>query len=176
MGTAWQPLTWIIFHTLTLNYNDNYREHYISFFESFKVIIPCSICRNHYNSNINTSDMSIENNINSEKIFNWTINLHNSVNKTNHKKVWNYDEARNYYTKFNFNGKILKVFIYQYIMTNFKKNPDKTFNLIKMLNSLPYLYPDENKRLKLIDFKEKFELNRFTLKNWLTAFVLIIQQ
>ena len=129
MGTAWQPLTWIIFHILTLNYNDNYKEHYISFFESFKVIIPCSICRNHYNSNINKSDMSIENNINSEKIFNWTINLHNNVNKTNHKKLWNYDEAKNHYTKFNFNGKILKFFIYQYIMTNFKKNPDKTFNL-----------------------------------------------
>jgi hypothetical protein len=176
MGTAWQPLTWIIFHILSLNYNDNYREHYISFFESFKVIIPCSICRNHYNTNINRSDMSIENNINSEKIFNWTINLHNNVNKTNHKKLWNYDEAKNHYTKFNFNGKILKFFIYQYIITNFKKNPDKTFNLIRMLNSLPYLYPNESKRLKLIAFKEKFELNRFTLKNWLTAFVLIIQQ
>ena len=57
MSTTWQPLSWIIFHTLALNYNDNYQQHYINFFETFRKIIPCSICRNHYNQNINKENM-----------------------------------------------------------------------------------------------------------------------
>lgn len=175
MSTAWQPLSWIIFHTLALNYNDKYHEHYKSFFESFTKIIPCRICRNHYTQNINKSKMTIEENINKDNIFNWTVDLHNSVNKMNYKKVWSHDEAKKYYLKNNFNQKALKIFVFEYVRANFKKNPEKTQNLIKMLNALAYLYPHEQKREKLINFKEKFALNRFTFKNWLTAFVLIIQ-
>jgi hypothetical protein len=176
MSTLWQPLTWIIFHSIALNYNENYHNEYISFFEAFKVIIPCSICRNHYIEHISKEDMSIEKNVNADNIFNWTIRLHNLVNKMNHKREWNYEEAKKYYMQNNFNNKILKNFIYEYIRTNFKKKPLKTIHLIKMLNSLAYLHPNPDKRNKLIAFKEKFELNRFTLKNWLMAFVLIIQQ
>ena len=43
-----------------------------------------------------------------------------------------------------------------------------------MIKSSVYLYPNEEKRNKLIEFSEKFELNRFTFKKWLVAFVLII--
>lgn len=176
MSTIWQPLTWIIFHTLTLNYNDEYRSYYINFFDTFKRIIPCSVCRTHFNQNINKDNMNIDQNINADRIFNWTIDLHNSVNKINHKKLWSYDEAKNYYTSHNFSDKILKLFIYEYIKTNFKKNPEKTNNLINMLNSIGYLHPNIEKRNKLIGFKEKFELNRDTFKKWLLAFVLIINQ
>jgi len=174
MSTLWQPLTWNIFHILSLNYNETYRDHYISFFEAFRVIIPCSICRNHYNSNINKNDLSLENNINKDRIFNWTIDLHNLVNKKNHKKVWSYDEAKNYYTNIQFNNKFFKLLIYEYVKSNFKKKPEKTINLIKMIKSSVYLYPNEEKRNRLIEFCEKFELNRFTFKKWLVAFVLII--
>lgn len=174
MSTTWQPLSWIIFHTLALNYNDNYQQHYINFFETFRKIIPCSICRNHYNQNINKENMSIQQNINKDRIFNWTIDIHNSVNKMNHKKQWNYDEAKDYYVKNNFNNKILKIFLYEYVKSNFKKNPEKTNNLIEMIKTIPYLHPEEDKRDKLIEFKEKFELNRITFKRWLLAFVLIL--
>ena len=37
----WQPLTWHIFHTIALNYNSEYKEQYITFFNSIKNIIPC---------------------------------------------------------------------------------------------------------------------------------------
>ena len=175
MSTLWQPLTWNIFHIIALNYNEIYRDQYISFFEAFKVIIPCSICKNHYNNNLNNSNLSIENNINKDRIFNWTIDLHNSVNKMNHKKIWSYDEARNYYTNIHLTTKVLKLFIYEFIKANFKKKPEKTINLIKMLQSIAYLHPNEEKRNKLIDFKQKFELNRFIFKKWLIAFILIIE-
>jgi hypothetical protein len=173
--TEWQRITWHLFHTLSLNYNDKYKEEYIIFFNSLKTIIPCRICRNHYIDNINRDNMEIEKNINSDKIFNWTVDLHNSVNKMHRKKIWSHDEARKYYENNNFNNKVLKMFIFSYIRANFKKNYEKTLELIKMINTLPYLYPYEEKRNKLIDFKEKFELNKDNIKKWLFAFLLILK-
>ena len=102
--TEWQRITWHLFHTISLNYNEKYNDQYIKFFNTFKVIIPCRICRNHYIQNINKENMQIENNINSDRIFNWTIDLHNSVNKMHRKKTWTYDNARNYYQNNNFNN------------------------------------------------------------------------
>lgn len=171
--TEWQRITWIFFHTLTLNYNEQYRDKYIEFFDTFKTIIPCKICRNHFIENINKENMSIEGNMNNDRIFKWTIDLHNSVNKMHHKKIWSYDDARNFYTNNNFNNKVLKFFIFQYIRGNFRKGPEKTNQLLRMMSILPYLHPDEDKRNRLIDFKEKFELNRDTIKNWLLAFVML---
>jgi hypothetical protein len=173
--TEWQPITWQILHTLSLNYNEKYRDHYIYFFESLKVIIPCRMCRNHYIQNISKENMLIENNINNDRIFNWMIDLHNSVNKMHNKKLWNYEEARRYYENHNFNHHVLKQFIFSYIRTNFKKNYEKTTALLNMMKTLAYLHPNEEKRNKLIDFKEKFELTRGTIKKWLLAFLLILK-
>ena len=83
---TWQILTWQVFHKISLNYNEKYRGKYIIFFESFKTIIPCSICRNHYISKLNGPNFNIENNINSNNLFNLTVDLHNSVNAKNKKK------------------------------------------------------------------------------------------
>lgn len=175
MSTTWQPLTWIIFHIFALNYKEEYREHYIIFFNSFKIIVPCSICREHYIKNTNKQNMSIEHNINSENIFNWTVDLHNNVNSKNSKKIWNYDEAKNFYQEYNFTNKLLKIFLFEYIKSNYKKNPIKTTELIRMMQQLPYLHPNIEKRTKLIEFKEKFLLNRHSFKNWLIAFTLILK-
>ena len=173
--TEWQQITWVFFHTIAINYNDKYRNEYIIFFDTLKTIIPCKVCRNHYIQNISKEDMNIENNINSDKIFNWTIDLHNIVNKMHRKKLWTHEESRNYYQKNNYGNQLMKMFIFEYIKTNFKKNPEKTTQLIRMMNTLPYLHPIEEKRKKLIDFKEKFVLNRFNMKKWLYAFLLILK-
>jgi hypothetical protein len=175
ISTRWQQLTWYIFHKISLNYNDLYRNEYIQFFENVKVIIPCRICRNHYIQNVSKENMKINDNINHERIFNWTIDLHNLVNKLNHKKQWDYDMARNYYEKMNFNNHFLLYFINDYIRTNFRKGPEKTNALLNMINTLPYLYPNENIRNKLIDFRQKFEINRDNLKHWLKTFLIIIK-
>jgi hypothetical protein len=176
MSTEWQPLTWILFHTIALNYNNNYKDKYIEFFETFKTILPCSICKNHYTSNVNSNELSIINNINEEKIFNWTIDLHNIINKQHHKKQWTYENALNYYKNNNFNNKVLKIFLFEYIRANFKKNYMKTTELIKMIKTLPYFIPDENKRNLLIDFNNKFELTKKNLRQWIIAFLIILKK
>jgi len=175
MSTAWQPMTWKVFHMCTLYYDEKYRDKYIDFFESFSTIIPCSTCRNHYNTNINKPELNLENNINNEKIFNWTIDLHNSVNRQNKKKIWGYNEARDFYSSMPFDYNLLKFFLFQYIKLNFKKGPSKTDQLFRMMKSLPYLNPDCEKREKLIDFVNKFEINRDNIKNWLIAFCIILK-
>jgi hypothetical protein len=175
MGTLWQPVTWVIFHFLTKEYNHNYREHYVTFFDTFKTIIPCGICRTHFTQSINKPGLNIEDNVNQDRIFNWTVNLHNMVNKMNYKKQWNHDEARRFYESRHLNNNLFKIFILEYTRSNFQKNPHKTENLMRMLKSIAYLHPNEEKRNKLIEFKEKFELNRNSFKNWLTAFLVILK-
>jgi len=172
--TSWQGLTWYMFHTMTLNYNPQYREEYITFFDSLRTIIPCKMCRDNYINKLNNPVLSMENNINSDRIFNWTIDIHNDVNKINGKRGWSYEDARNYYQRFNFNNKMVKFFLYEYIKTNYKKTPEKTGHLLRMMKTLPYFSPDQEKRQKLIDFKEKFELTRDTFKSWLYAFIVIL--
>ena len=51
--TAWQPATWILFHHVAKNYKEEYTPHYVAFFETFKTIIPCRICRTHYIEKLN---------------------------------------------------------------------------------------------------------------------------
>jgi len=171
----WQPITWIFFHTIALNYNAEYRDKYITFFNSFKTIIPCKICKEHFAANLKRSNLSIDKNINNERIFKWTIDLHNIVNKINSKSLWTYEKAKEYYTKYNFENRTMKILLLEYIKHNFKKNYEKTTELFKMINTLPYLHPDPIKRNKLIDFKNKFELKRNNIKQWITAFLIILK-
>ena len=177
MTLEWQPLTWYVFHTIALNYNSEYKDQYVKFFNTFKIIIPCSECKDHYNKNIsNKPEMYIENNINEERFFNWTVDLHNLVNKKIQKSQWSYDQAKEYYIKHNFNNQKYKLFILEYVKNNFKKNPIKTNELISMMKTLPYFYPEKTKRDKLIEFNDKFDLNRKTMRSWLISFLIILEK
>ena len=44
----WHQLTWKFFHKISLYYDPLYKDYYITFFESFKKLIPCKVCRYHY--------------------------------------------------------------------------------------------------------------------------------
>lgn len=176
MDTGWQPVTWQIFHIVSLNYNDSNKEEYKKFFRSFRTIIPCSICRGHYNSNLDKSEMNIENNVNQENIFNWTVLLHNKVNKMHSKKIWSNEEAKNFYSGNRFNiYALFKYFILAYIRSNFRKGPEKTQQLFNMLHSFAYLHPNEDKRKQLIDFTTKFQISRENIKSWLYSFLMLLK-
>jgi hypothetical protein len=91
--TEWQRITWTFLHTITLNYNDQYKQEYLNFFDTLKTIIPCKICRNHYIQNITN------NNVKCDKIFNWTVDLHNSVNKQRGKHRFTESESIAFYSR-----------------------------------------------------------------------------
>jgi len=172
---TWQILTWQIFHKISLQYKNEYKDKYITFFESFKTIIPCSICRNHYISKLNGPNFNIENNINNNNLFNMTVDLHNSVNSMHKKKIWNHEESKNYYNNVHLNKNVVKIFLFNYIYNNFKKGPAKTEQLIKMISSFIYLIPNDNARNKLIDYHTRFNLNRDNFRKWIYGVLLIIK-
>ena len=91
----WKQTTWYVFHTFTLSFIPEHRDHYIRFFQSFEHIIPCEVCIGHYRYQLSRKDLSIDANINPDSIFGWTVSIHNNVNSTTEKKIWAIDEARN---------------------------------------------------------------------------------
>ena len=58
---SWQNLTWLFFHKLTLNQEKGNNLYFKKFFGAFKSIIPCSICRDHYNEVIQNENQNISN-------------------------------------------------------------------------------------------------------------------
>ena len=103
-----------------------------------------------------------------------TFNLHNIVNIMHHKRIWSHQKSRDFYTKYPFNDGVLKHFILQYIKFNYRRGEEKTENIFKLMRSLAYIHPNENKRNQLIEFKNKFELNKDTIRNWVISFLVIL--
>jgi len=167
--TLWKQMTWKMFHEISFHYHPEYRDRYIDFFDTMRTIIPCKICRDHYQFQLES--MRMDDNINQERIFDWTIDLHNHVNEMHHKKKWSYEESRNTY-RHSMKKKWVKYFIYEYIRTNFKKGHHKTEQLLRMLRSFCYIY--NPKRNELIDFERRFYLDGRNMKSWLYTFIHII--
>jgi hypothetical protein len=97
----WGPHLWLFIHTLCLDYSDNPSEQQkkdiINFFMNLGNIIPCEQCSDHYNQNLSKiSDIKTAVN-NSTSLFNWSVQLHNSVNRMLRKPEWNVNDAYNYY-------------------------------------------------------------------------------
>lgn len=167
----WQVITWQIFHKLTLHFKEENREHIIAFFEAFKTIIPCSICRIHYTTNIKKYNLQTEQNL-----FQMSVQLHNMVNKMHNKKLWSIEKARNHYNSIEINKNIIRLFFMNYIFYNFKKGPNKTDQLFNMTKSFIHLIPQNHLRSKLIDFVHKFPMNRETFRKWIYTMLLIVNK
>ncbi len=169
---SWKQTTWYIFHMFTLNFKEEKKEYYQTFFSSFKVLLPCDICINHYREQLNTPGLRLRENISKDKLFGWTIKIHNNVNASNKKRVWNIQESKDYYQKEVFDKNQLKVMILEYVKYNFKKGPVKTEELFKMLKSLCHIYPDPEKSEKLLSIP--FPINRDNIRSWLIQFFQIL--
>ncbi len=190
----WAPLTWYIFHKLSSEYSqilesirqdntiidreakiEEYKKHYVQFFQCMRTIIPCKTCRNHFIQNTDLEENKIEKNINDAEIFPWTVRLHNLVNKMHNKKIYSVDEAKKMYAQ-PLNNQKLYSFMNDYIMYNLNKGVEKDRELLNMLTQLCYLYPNKTKRDKLILFVEKIPIEKDKLRQWLTAFYAIVNK
>ena len=96
----WGPHAWFFLHSVTFSYPDNPTEsdkkYFYNFFRSIADILPCSICKNHYKTNI--KNFPIENFLdNRNSLVNWLIDIHNIVNeKLDNPKVNNQDIINKY--------------------------------------------------------------------------------
>lgn len=172
MELSWKQATWYVFHTFTLDYLPEYKEHYNHFFNSFRVILPCEVCLNHYNLQLMRPDLSLENNNNSENIFAMTIKIHNNVNSSHRKKIWDVTEARQYYSNKPIDHNLIKVMVLELVRANFKKGMIRNSELFIMLKSMCYIYPNYLTREKLIPMAAT--LNNDNIREWLLQFLKTI--
>jgi hypothetical protein len=65
--------------------------HYWAFFTGLGNVIPCAYCAAHYKKHL--SLLPIDTYLEEGKLFEWTVEIHNMVNKENGKPVVSPDEA-----------------------------------------------------------------------------------
>ena len=171
----WQSITWIFFHKLSLNQDTSKNNYYEKFFNSFRYIIPCSICRNHYISMLNEPKLNLKKRIENKTLFEFTIDIHNIVNKRIGGFQWNYEKSRKYYNSFFFNINNFEKFISIYVFHNFKKGPEKTHKLFQMLLCFAHIFPRYHIRQKLIEYVNKIKPNINNFDKWISTYILIIR-
>lgn len=105
---AWGPFFWHTMHIAALGYSlkPSYAEKKAAkdFFESLKILIPCSICREHYQEHFEKHPISPY--LDSRQdLFKWTVLLHNEVNKMLGKKEYTETQAISYYSRLGERGR-----------------------------------------------------------------------
>ena len=92
----WGKQAWHLIHTIAFNYPDNPTEEdkqiHKDFVYNLQKVLPCPYCANHFKDNLEKFPPRLDN---QKEFFNWSVDIHNEVNKANGKRVLNYDEALN---------------------------------------------------------------------------------
>ncbi len=117
----WGPKLWFFMHSIAINFPDNpsYQEirNYEEFFNNLKFIIPCDKCKMHYKMYLEKNPV-INHLKNADLLFNYTVKLHNDVNKRLNKKIYTNEEAIKIYTDI-YNG---KTYYKNYLKNIFSRN------------------------------------------------------
>ena len=79
----WGPIFWSTLHIASLGYSDTptdrQRKNAAAFYESLVDMLPCPICRNHYEQNL--SEMPVKEALNSRmELVKWVFDMHNRIN------------------------------------------------------------------------------------------------
>ena len=78
----WGPSAWEFLHSIAFAYPENPTQEdktaANNFIHSFACMLPCSVCKDHFKSNIKVLPVDVSTR---EKFFDWTVQLHNLVNK-----------------------------------------------------------------------------------------------
>lgn len=119
--TIWGPNAWTFIHLMVLSEKESFDTsrlvHYEQLFELLKHLLPCESCRQHLSENLNTME-SLKSITSKRALFDWTIMLHNKVNRTLNKKEWNLEDAYNHWESVSL-GK--RSYAGQYCRTNYWK-------------------------------------------------------
>jgi len=91
----WGPIFWATLHIASLGYSDQpterQKKNVIAFYESMVDVLPCPICRNHYEQNL--EEMPIKDAVNNRMdLIHWVFTMHNRVNVQLGKREYSFDE------------------------------------------------------------------------------------
>ena len=91
---GWGREAWHFIHLVALTYppqpSEEDKKEYLQFFESLQNVLPCEVCAIHYREKIKVNPPKLTN---QKDLFEWTVDIHNSVNKDNGKKTLTYEQA-----------------------------------------------------------------------------------
>mgnify|MGYP001989144074 FL=1 len=95
---------WYTIHFIALNYPEQPtsedKRHFQVFFENLHMVIPCYKCSLNYIKHLNELPMDSKALKSNKGLFEWTVDLHNIVNRDLGKKVWSYEKAWSHYMNF----------------------------------------------------------------------------
>lgn len=93
----WGPHIWKSIHYITMGYPKNpsnkIKNIYRDFLISFKYVLPCSMCANHYKEHLEKYPLTDDVMSSKENLMKWGIDIHNEVNKMKGKGILSYDNA-----------------------------------------------------------------------------------
>jgi hypothetical protein len=86
----WGKEGWRFIHFVAVTYQPSKKEEYLKFFQNLPEILPCPVCGEHFKENMAKLPPRMESN---QTLFEWSVDMHNLVNKENGKKIYTYDQA-----------------------------------------------------------------------------------
>jgi hypothetical protein len=102
---VWGNHVWKSIHYIALGYPENAseidKEAYFSYYTNLYKVLPCDECATHLKQLVEQHPITISELRNRRSLFDWTVKIHNEVNKTLKKKTMTADEAFILYTNHN---------------------------------------------------------------------------
>jgi Erv1 / Alr family len=106
--SVWGPLFWHTIHITAIGYPNSptYAEKRAAkeFYESLALLIPCSVCREHYQTHLQKMPLAPHLD-RRDDLFKWTVQLHNEVNVLLGKPRVLEAEALHFYKRLGARGK-----------------------------------------------------------------------
>jgi hypothetical protein len=105
MGIApayWGPHVWAAIHLICLGAPESFSgsdsSGYRAFFTHLASILPCDACREHLRANLKETSIEAALSGGRESLFQWSVQLHNTVNGQLGKPIIPYEQAKAFWT------------------------------------------------------------------------------
>jgi len=173
---SWGPIVWNMYHTFAINYiatnnNKNNIDLYEKFINCLGYILPCDTCRVHYNYLITDIYPLDKDEINKDKLFKYTYEIHKLINETLNKENISYKKAYNLNKKIN-NKDILFIIKTIYLNLEYKSMSFYTYDKIyNFFISFCKLYPEKKIRTKLKKIIDSTNFQYITGPNQFFTFI-----
>jgi len=164
---TWGPLLWNFLHCIPFELTKKNANNFIMLFKKLSYMIPCNICREHYNNFYDKYPLN-KSNILDLKI--WVLNLHNNINKNLNKIEYTLDKSNKTHKKIN-NISFLN-FIIIFLNSKIDKEVDmlEYLNIKLFFNIISDIYPNKNIKNKFREVEDNI-FNIYDLKKWFYNYI-----
>ena len=158
----WGPLFWNFLHSIPDSLTKDNVCYFNAMFKKMAYVIPCNICKEHYDRFYDKNKLEFTKN----KMKNWILQLHNSVNKKLGKKQYTISESNKIHKKIN-DTKFLNLI--NYIIKKAIQDKISVFrflNFIIFFDAISEIYPNKKIRERFNDVNELEISNIKDLDEW----------